>query len=66
MAGKSGAYSRSKHVLKYLSRYVYRVAISNHRLVALEDGQVTFRYKDYKRGQQLRTRTLRRWNSYVG
>jgi hypothetical protein len=48
----------SEHVLKYLSRYVYRVAISNHRLVALEDGQVTFRYKDYKRGHRLRTRTL--------
>jgi hypothetical protein len=48
----------SAHILKYLSRYVYRVAISNHRLVALEDGQVTFRYKDYKRGRRLRTRTL--------
>ena len=48
----------SEHVLKYLSRYVYRVAISNHRLVALEDGQVTFRYKDYKRGHRLHTRTL--------
>jgi hypothetical protein len=48
----------SAHVLKYLSRYVYRVAISNHRLLALEDGQVTFRYKDYKRGHQLRTQTL--------
>jgi Putative transposase len=48
----------SEHVLKYLSRYVYRVAISNHRLVALENGQVTFRYKDHKRGQRLRTCTL--------
>jgi hypothetical protein len=48
----------SEHVLKYLSRYVYRVAISNHRLVALENGQVTFRYKDHKRGQRLRTYTL--------
>jgi hypothetical protein len=48
----------SEHVLQYLSRYVYRVAISNHRLVALEDGQVTFRYKDHKRGQRLRTCTL--------
>ena len=46
------------HVLKYLARYVHRVAISNHRLVALEDGQVTFRYKDYKRGHRLHTRTL--------
>ncbi len=49
----------SEQVLKYLSRYVYRVAISNHRLVALEDGQVTFRYKDYKRGHRLYTRTLK-------
>jgi len=48
----------SAHVLKYLSRYVYRVAISNHRLVALEDDQVTFRYKDYARGRRLHTRTL--------
>jgi hypothetical protein len=44
--------------LKYLARYVHRVAISNHRLLALEDGQVTFQYKDYQRGQRLRTRTL--------
>lgn len=48
----------SEHVLKYLSRYVYRVAISNHRLLALEDGRVTFRYKDYKRGHRLHTLTL--------
>jgi hypothetical protein len=47
-----------QHVLQYLARYTYRVAISNHRLVALEEGQVTFRYKDYTRGQRLRTCTL--------
>jgi Putative transposase/Transposase zinc-binding domain len=46
------------HVLKYLARYTHRIAISNHRLVALEDGQVTFRYKDYRRGHRLRTLTL--------
>ena len=33
---------------KYLAPYTHCVAISNHRLVALEDGQVTFRYKDYQ------------------
>ena len=33
-------------------------SISNHRLVALEDGHVTFRYKDYRRGHRLRTLTL--------
>ena len=47
-----------QHVLKYLARYTHRVAISNHRLVALENGQVTFRYKDYQRGHRLRTLTL--------
>ena len=47
-----------RHVLQYLARYTHRVAISNHRLVALEEGQVTFRYKDYQRGHRLRTLTL--------
>jgi hypothetical protein len=47
-----------QHVLTYLARYTHRVAISNHRLVSLEDGQVTFRYKDYQRGHRLRTLTL--------
>ena len=47
-----------QHVLQYLARYAHRIAISNHRLVALEDGQVTFRYKDYQRGHRLRTLTL--------
>jgi hypothetical protein len=48
----------SEHILKYLARYTHRVAISNHRLVALQDGQVTFRFKDHKRAGQLRTQTL--------
>jgi hypothetical protein len=49
----------SEHILKYLARYTHRVAISNHRLVALQDGQVSFRFKDHKRGGQLRTQTLK-------
>ncbi len=32
--------------LKYLAPYIYRVAITNNRLVKLENDQVTFRYKD--------------------
>jgi hypothetical protein len=47
-----------QHVLTYLTRYTHRIAISNHRLVALENGQVTFRYKDYRHGHRLRTLTL--------
>src|SRR5437762_3515150 len=35
-----------EYVLQYLGRYTHRVAISNHRLVALADGQVTFRWRD--------------------
>jgi hypothetical protein len=36
-------------VLKYLARYVHRVAISNGRLARLDEEEVTFRYKDYRR-----------------
>src|SRR5262249_6635801 len=35
-------------VLRYLSRYTHRVAISNRRLVAADDGGVAFRWKDYR------------------
>jgi hypothetical protein len=45
-------------VLKYLARYTHRVAISNHRLVRLENGRVTFRYKDYADAHQQKTMTL--------
>ncbi len=46
------------HVLHYLARYTHRVAISNHRLVAVTDDTVSFRWKDYRHGSQLRTLTL--------
>ncbi len=46
------------HVLDYLGRYTHRVAIANHRLLALEDGTVTFRLKDYRQGSRLTTLTL--------
>jgi hypothetical protein len=45
-------------VLRYLGRYTHRVAISNHRLVSLDGEQVTFRWKDYARGNQQRLMTL--------
>src|SRR5579863_4389279 len=35
-----------EYVLQYLGRYTHRVAISNHRLIALADGKVTFRWRD--------------------
>lgn len=36
----------AEHVLKYLGGYTHRVALSNHRLVSLDRGQVTFRWRD--------------------
>ena len=45
-------------VLKYLARYTHRVAISNHRLVTLEAGRVTFRYQDSADGRKPKTTTL--------
>jgi hypothetical protein len=46
------------HVLGYLARYTHRVAITNHRLVAFDGDQVTFRWKDYAHGNKQRMMTL--------
>lgn len=45
-------------VLKYLARYVHRVALANSRLLDLSDGQVTFTYKDYAHEGKQRALTL--------
>ena len=37
-----------KEVLRYLARYTHRVAISNRRLLSLDDKGVTFKWKDYR------------------
>jgi hypothetical protein len=47
-----------EHVLHYLARYTHRVAISNHRLISMEEGKVTFRWKDYAHGGKKRKMTL--------
>ena len=48
-----------RQVLKYLARYTHRVAISNQRLISLENDRVTFRWKNYARGNQPATMTLK-------
>jgi len=45
-------------VLKYLARYTHRVAISNHRLLKMEDGKVHFQWKDYAQGNAVKTMVL--------
>jgi hypothetical protein len=47
-----------QHALRYLGAYTHRVAISNHRLVALQDGNVTFRWRDSAHGNRKRLMTL--------
>ena len=54
-----------QQVLKYLVRYTHRVAIANQRLVALQDGHVSFRWKDDTHAGHAAVMTLRRPSSFV-
>jgi hypothetical protein len=47
-----------QQVLDYLGRYTHRVAIANSRLMGLEDGQVRFRWKDYRQPDKPKVMTL--------
>ena len=47
-----------RQVLAYLSRYTHRVAISNSRLIAMDDNGVTFKYKDYRVEGRKRYKTM--------
>jgi len=47
-----------EHVLAYLGRYTHRVAISNNRLLSMEQGKVSFRWKDYRDHDSYKTMTL--------
>ena len=47
-----------QQVLDYVGRYTHRVAISNNRLLDIEDGQVRFQWKDYRDEASSKTMTL--------
>ena len=47
-----------EQVLNYLGRYTHRVAISNNRLLDIEEGKITFRWKDYRHNDRPRVMTL--------
>jgi hypothetical protein len=51
-------FGSAEHVLNYLARYTHRVAISNHRLVALENDHVSFRWRDYAHGSKKKVMTV--------
>lgn len=48
-----------QQVLNYVGRYTHRVAISNDRLLNMENGQVRFRWKDYRDNNRQKTMTLK-------
>jgi hypothetical protein len=52
------AFGGPEHVLRYLGRYTHRVAISNHRLVSFDGNNITFRWRDYARGNKQRLMTV--------
>jgi hypothetical protein len=47
-----------QQVLDYVGRYTHRVAISNNRLLDMEDNQVRFQWKDYRHGDRVKTMSL--------
>jgi len=47
-----------QQVVDYVGRYTHRVAISNHRIVDIEGGEVKFRWRDYRDNNQEKTMTL--------
>jgi hypothetical protein len=48
----------SEQVLAYLGRYTHRVAIANSRLVKIDDGHVSFRWRDYRQDATNKVMTL--------
>jgi len=45
-------------VLQYFGRYTHRIAISNNRILTLQDGEVSFRWRDYSDGDRQKTMTV--------
>ena len=51
-------FKTSHSVLQYLGRYTHRVAISNHRIVSIQEGKVSFKWRDYADGSREKVMTL--------
>jgi len=47
-----------QQVLEYLGRYTHRVAISNNRIICIDNGRITFTYKDRQRDNEIKKMTL--------
>jgi hypothetical protein len=51
-------FASPEKVLDYLGRYTHRVALSNHRILSVTEGRVTFAYRDRQDSDQLKSMTL--------
>ncbi len=51
-------FKEPESVIEYLGRYTHKIAISNHRIKNIEDGKVSFSYKDYKQAAVKKEMTL--------
>ena len=51
-------FKNAGHVIEYLGRYTHRVAISNNRILKLENGIVTFKWRDYRDGNKQKQMSL--------
>ena len=52
-------FTQAEYVVEYISRYTNRVAMSNSRLIAMDDNCVTFKYRDYRNNKKGKSMTLR-------
>lgn len=51
-------FGSAEQVVHYVGRYTHRVAISNSRVIDIEDGKVRFRWQDYRQGSKQKVMTL--------
>lgn len=51
-------FKNAESVIKYLGRYTHRVAISNERIIKIEDNKVTFKWRDYKDNNKMKEMTV--------
>jgi hypothetical protein len=51
-------FGNAHSVIEYLGRYTHKIAISNHRIINIDKNNITFSYKDYRKGAQKQEMTL--------
>ena len=51
-------FNNAESVIQYLGRYTHRVAISNERIIEVEDDKVTFKWRDYKDNNKMKEMTI--------